>query len=39
MAATLEGSYCSPARQAMLDILAEVGREFAGGRQELALAS
>ena len=39
MATTLEGSYCSPARQAMLDILAEVGREFAGGRRELALAS
>ena len=39
MAATLEGSYCAPARQAMLDILAEVGREFAGGRRELALAS
>jgi DNA-binding transcriptional LysR family regulator len=38
LAATLAGSYCSPARQAMLEILAEVGAEHAGGRRELALA-
>jgi DNA-binding transcriptional LysR family regulator len=38
-AATLADSYCSPARQAMLDILVEVGTEFAGARSELALAS
>jgi DNA-binding transcriptional LysR family regulator len=38
MAATLSGSYCSPARAAMLEILADVGSEFAGGRRELALA-
>jgi DNA-binding transcriptional LysR family regulator len=38
-AATLAGSYRSPAKQAMLDILVEVGGEFAGSRRELALAS
>jgi DNA-binding transcriptional LysR family regulator len=38
-AATLKDSYASPARVAMLDILAEVGAEFAGNRRELALAS
>jgi DNA-binding transcriptional LysR family regulator len=39
LAATLTESFCSPARHAMLEILAEVGAEFAGGRQTLALAS
>jgi DNA-binding transcriptional LysR family regulator len=38
-AATLDGGYCSPAKQAMLEILCEVGREFEGKRQTLALAS
>lgn len=38
-AATLKDSYASPARVAMLDILAEVGAEFAGNRRRLALAS
>ena len=38
-AATLKDSYCSPARQAMLDVLAEVGAEFAANRRTLALAS
>jgi DNA-binding transcriptional LysR family regulator len=38
-AAVLEGSFCSPARRAMLDVLVEVGGEFAGRRSELALAS
>jgi DNA-binding transcriptional LysR family regulator len=38
-AATLADSYCTPARQAMLDILVEVGTEFSGARSELALAS
>jgi DNA-binding transcriptional LysR family regulator len=38
-AATLADSYRSPAKQAMLDILVEVGAEFAGARSELALAS
>ncbi len=31
--------YRSPAKQAMLDVLLEVGAEFAGGRRELSLAS
>jgi DNA-binding transcriptional LysR family regulator len=39
MAATLGDSFCSPAKQAMLDVLAEVAEEFAGRRRELALAS
>jgi hypothetical protein len=39
LAATLADSFCSPARQAMLEILVEVGTEFAGGRTTLALAS
>ena len=39
MATTLADSFCSPAKQAMLDILVEVGREHAGGRRALALAS
>jgi DNA-binding transcriptional LysR family regulator len=38
-AAVLDGSYRSPAKQAMLDVLLEVGAEFAGGRRELSLAS
>jgi DNA-binding transcriptional LysR family regulator len=38
-AAVLDGSFRSPAKQAMLDILVEVGAEFAGRRSELALAS
>jgi DNA-binding transcriptional LysR family regulator len=38
-AASLKDSYASPARVAMLEILAEVGAEFAGNRRELALAS
>ena len=37
-AATLHGSFVSPAKQAMLDTLVEVGAEFATGRRELALA-
>ena len=39
VAATLAGSWSSPGRQAMLDILVEVGAEFTAGRRELALAS
>jgi DNA-binding transcriptional LysR family regulator len=38
-AATLKDSFNSPARQAMLGILVEVGAEFAGNRRQLALAS
>jgi DNA-binding transcriptional LysR family regulator len=38
VAGTLAGGYCSPAKQAMLEILCEVGREFEGKRQTLALA-
>jgi DNA-binding transcriptional LysR family regulator len=38
LAATLAGSYRSAAAAAMLDILVEVGREYAGDRRELALA-
>jgi DNA-binding transcriptional LysR family regulator len=36
-AATLSDSFCSPAKQAMLDTLVEVAQEFAGERRELAL--
>jgi DNA-binding transcriptional LysR family regulator len=39
MAATLSGSFCSPAKQAMLDTLVEVGGEFSSNRRRLALAS
>jgi DNA-binding transcriptional LysR family regulator len=39
LAATLTDSFLSPAKQAMLDILVEVGREHAGRRRSLALAS
>src|SRR3954451_13651146 len=38
-AATLRDSYRSPAKQAMLDVLAEVAGEFAANRRSLALAS
>ena len=38
-AATLRDSYCSPAKQAMLDVLAEVSAEFAENRRALSLAS
>lgn len=38
-AATLKDSYASPARQAMVEVLAEVGAEFAANRRALALAS
>jgi DNA-binding transcriptional LysR family regulator len=38
-AATLRDSYRSPAKQAMLDVLAEVSTEFADNRRALALAS
>ena len=39
MAATLKDSFCSPAKQAMLDVLVEVGDEFAGKHGPLALVS
>src|SRR3954447_26545111 len=38
-AATLAGSYQSPAASAMLDILVDVGRQYEHGRRKLALAS
>jgi hypothetical protein len=38
-AATLRDSWRSPATEAMLGILADVGEGFAGERQRLALAS
>jgi DNA-binding transcriptional LysR family regulator len=38
-AATLTDAWRSPAVDAMLDVLIEVGREFAGRRQALALAA
>jgi DNA-binding transcriptional LysR family regulator len=38
-AATLSDSFCSPAKQAMLDVLVEVGAAFAENRRALALAS
>jgi DNA-binding transcriptional LysR family regulator len=38
-AAALKDSYASPARQAMVQILAEVSGEFAANRRALALAS
>jgi hypothetical protein len=38
VAGTLAGGYRSPAIVAMLEVLTEVGREFAGDRRELALA-
>jgi molybdate transport repressor ModE-like protein len=39
VAATLKDSFRSPAKQAMLDVLMEVGRGFAGKHRRLALAS
>jgi DNA-binding transcriptional LysR family regulator len=39
IAATLAGSFLSPAKRAMLDILVEAGDEFAGRRRSLALAA
>jgi DNA-binding transcriptional LysR family regulator len=39
VAATLAESFCSPAKQAMLDVLTVVAREFGARRTELALAS
>lgn len=38
-AATLEGSFLSPAKAAMLDLLEGVGARYAKGRSRLALAS
>jgi DNA-binding transcriptional LysR family regulator len=38
-AVTLTGSWTSPAKKAMLDVLVEVGEEFRTSRRELALAS
>jgi len=38
VAGTLAGGYCSPAKEAMLEILCEVGQEFEAKRQTLALA-
>jgi DNA-binding transcriptional LysR family regulator len=38
-AATLKDSYCSPAKQAMLEVLIEVAGEFSDNRRTLALAS
>ena len=38
-AATLAGSWASPAKQAMLELLVEVAREFEAKRAELSLAS
>jgi hypothetical protein len=38
-AATLKDGYRTPAVEAMLAILLEVGEEFAGDRKALALAS
>jgi DNA-binding transcriptional LysR family regulator len=39
IAATMAGSYCSPARQAMLDVLVDVAAEFGARRTQLSLAS
>ena len=39
MAATLTDSYCSPAREAMLEILVQVSNDFGTARRELSLAS
>src|SRR3954447_7492712 len=38
VAATVAGSFLSPAKRAMLDVLVEVGAEFAERREPLALA-
>lgn len=39
MAATLTDSYCSPAREAMLEILVQVSTDFGAARRALSLAS
>jgi DNA-binding transcriptional LysR family regulator len=39
VALTLADSFCSPAKQAMLDVLVEVSADFGARRTELALAS
>lgn len=39
VAGTLSGGYCSPAAGGMLSVLADVGRELAGDRRALSLAS
>ena len=39
VAATLTDSWASPAKTAMLELLAEVGQEFEGKQQKLALVS
>lgn len=38
-AITTEGGFCSPAKQAMLDVLVETAEAWTGHRRELALAS
>ena len=38
-AITTEGGFCSPAKQAMLEILVETAGDWFGHRRELALAS
>jgi hypothetical protein len=38
-AATLAGSWASPAKRAMLELLVEVARDFEAKRAELSLAS
>lgn len=38
-AITLEGGFCSPAKQAMLDVLVETAEAWTGHRRQLALAS
>ena len=37
-AITLEGGFCSPAKQAMLDVLVETSQAWSGDRRQLALA-
>lgn len=39
MAATLSDSYCSPAREAMLEVLVQVSTDFGSARRELSIAS
>jgi DNA-binding transcriptional LysR family regulator len=39
VAATLKDSFCSPSKQAMLEVLIEIGDQFAGKHRGLALAS
>jgi len=38
-AISTEGGFCSPAKQAMLEVLVETARDWTGHRRELALAS